>query len=162
MGLFRKAPVERLRSGRYRINIDPQERAALARLVDELRTVVASADPDDLRVRRLHPTAVPDDPEADAEYQRLMRDELVQSRLAGADTVITALGHDDMSESELYATMQAVNSLRLVLGTLLDVGEDDDADDLLDTDGEPMPEMHLYHYLSWILDAIVQVLADGL
>ena len=36
---------------------------------------------------RLFPVVHPDEPEQEAEYQRLMRDELVTSRLAGIDTV---------------------------------------------------------------------------
>ena len=50
--------------------------------------------------------------------------------------------------------MQAVNSVRLVLGTLLDVTEDDDVDppdELVDT-----AEYHLYGYLSWVLDSSVR------
>ena len=54
------------------------------------------------------------------------------------------------------AFMQSVNAVRLVLGTLLDVGEDDE---LSEDDG---PEHHLYGYLSWVLDASVRALSgDG-
>ena len=40
---------------------------------------------------RLFPVVHPDDAEREAEYQRLMRDELVTSRLAGIETVKDAL-----------------------------------------------------------------------
>ena len=47
--------------------------------------------------------------------------------------------------------MQAVNGVRLVLGTILDVSEDDDVDEL----EEHVPEYQLYAYLSWLLDSAV-------
>ena len=73
------------------------------------------------------PSGVPpaDDAEADAEYQRLMREELVASRLAGIATVDAALQMPDPSTRRRWSrSMQAINGLRLVLGTMLDVGED--------------------------------------
>ena len=42
-------------------------------------------------MRRLFPTAYPDDPEKEAEYQRFMRDELVASRTAALDAVEATL-----------------------------------------------------------------------
>ena len=81
---------------------------------------------------RLFPVVHPDHPEREAEYQRLMRDELVTSRLAGIDAVEAVLGRSGrkvtLDEAEMLAFVQAVNSVRLVLGTVLDVGEDDDVD----------------------------------
>ena len=54
----------------------------------------------------------------------------------------------------MLAFVQAVNSVRLVLGTMLDVSEDDESG-LLDDDvaADDSPEYHLYAYLSWVLDA---------
>ena len=80
--------------------------------------------------RRLFPVVHPDDPEQEAEYQRLMRDELVSSRLAAIDVVEAVLGgpagkvHARRGrDAGLRAGRQRV---RLVLGTLLDVSEDED------------------------------------
>ena len=80
---------------------------------------------------RLFPVVHPDRPDDEAEYQRLMRDELVTSRLAGIDTVEAVLARSGrkvpLDEAEMLAFVQAVNSVRLVLGTVLDVGEDDES-----------------------------------
>jgi hypothetical protein len=51
--------------------------------------------------------------------------------------------------------MQAVNSLRLVLGTILDVGEDHDPFALDPSDPESRPHV-LYGYLGVLLEEIVQ------
>jgi hypothetical protein len=128
--------------------------------MDELRDLLCTAPPDDARLVRLFPTAYHDDPERDAEYQRLMRDELVSSRLEALGTVERALDSVELDEAELYGFMQSLNAVRLVLGTLLDIGEDDDPELVRDTD--PLaPELHLYHYLSWLLDATVRALGGS-
>jgi hypothetical protein len=160
MGLRRKKLVEPLRSGAFRLNIEDGERQLVVRLMGELREVVLRSDPDGPGVRRLFPTAYHSDPEADAEYQRLMREELVASRLAGIETVTTALAAPEMTADELYATMQGINSLRLVLGTMLDLSEDDDLREVTDDDPHAA-EAHLYDYLSLLLDHIVGALSGG-
>lgn len=160
MALRRKRVVEPLRSGGFRLNVEDGERQLIVRLMGELREVMVRSDPDGPGLRRLFPTAYHDDPEADAEYQRLMREELVASRLAGIETVTAALAAPEMTADELYATMQGVNSLRLVLGTMLDLGEDDEPWAVTDDDPHAA-EAHLYDYLSWLLDHIVGALAEG-
>lgn len=157
MARRRRGPVER-RGDRFRLHLSDDERAVVGRLVAELRDLLCTTSPDDARLVRLFPTAYHDDPERDAEYQRLMRDELVGSRLEALATVERALDAGELDEAELHQLMQSVNAVRLVLGTLLDIGEDDDPD--LVSDADPLAaELHLYHYLSWLLDATVRALS---
>ncbi len=145
--------VTRSRQG-YVLHLGAEERAIVSRLLDELRALLRTPDAASPVLERLFPVVHPDDPDQEAEYQRLMRDELLQSRLGAIDTVQRVLAGSGrkvtLDEAQLMAFMQAVNSIRLVLGTVLDVGEDD----------EPSPddsaEHHLYGYLSWVLDASVR------
>jgi len=157
----RRQVVERTAAG-FVINLDTEEIELLARLLDELRNLLLTTDPQAAAVlRRLFPPAyhLADDAAADQEYQRLMRDELVASRLAAIGTVDDALQQGrPLSEEGVIGFLQSVNSLRLVLGTLLDVQEDHDAESVADDD--PMVgEHHLYHFLSYLLDATVQALS---
>ena len=78
----RRRRIDRKGPDRYTIDIPHEERALLRQLLPQLRELI-SAPPgtSDERVRRLFPTAYPDDVERDAEYQRFMRDELVTSRV---------------------------------------------------------------------------------
>ena len=154
--------VTRSGSG-YVLHLGKDERALVARLVDELRAVLTEPEARDAATR-LFPVVHPDRPDQEAEYQRLMRDELVTSRLAGIEVVEAVLGRSGrkvtLDEGEMMALVQAVNSVRLVLGTVLDVGEDDDVDPqaaVVDT-----PEYHLYGYLSWILESAVQAMSGNL
>ena len=157
--------VTRSGSG-YVLHLGKDERALVARLVDELRAVMTEPDAQ-AAAARLFPVVHPDRPADEEEYQRLMRDELVTSRLAAIDTVEAVLARPGrkvpLDEAEMLAFVQAVNSVRLVLGTVLDVGEDDEAG-LLDEDVavDDSPEYHLYAYLSWVLDASVRAMSGNL
>jgi hypothetical protein len=153
-----KGAFGRGRNG-YVLRIPAPERALVGRLLDELGELLRAEEPAEATAR-LFPVVHPHDAEREAEYQRLMRDELVTSRLAAIDTVKAALGSSakkvTLTDEQLTSFMQAVNSVRLVLGTILDVTEDDDVAEIEDH----VPEYQLYAYLSWLLDSAV-VAASG-
>jgi hypothetical protein len=154
--------IERTSKG-YVVNLPREELDLLVRLLGELRDVMLSDDPrSEPLLRRLFPPAyhLADDAEAEAEYQRLMRQDLVASRLESIAGVEVALSSGTpMDEGGLHGFMQALNAVRLVLGTLLDVGEHDDPSEVADDD--PMVgEHHLYAFLSWILENTVQALTS--
>jgi hypothetical protein len=154
--------VERTSKG-YVVHLQREEMDLLVRLLGELRGILLSDDPrTDPLLRRLFPPAyhLADDAEAEAEYQRLMRDELVASRLESITSVESALSSGTpMDDGGVQGFMQALNAVRLVLGTLLDVGEQHDPNAVADDD--PMVgEHHLYGFLSWILESTVQALTD--
>jgi hypothetical protein len=145
-----------LGNGRFGIALAKPERETLTHLVDQLRSLLQDGDPADERMRRLFPTTYSTDPEADAEYQRFMRPELVQSKLSALEHLEKGLRDDEVSEPELIGFMQSINSVRLVLGTLLDVheGELD-----FDPDDPNVDGYILYDYLSGLLDDIVFALS---
>ena len=97
-------------------------------MLAELRALLTSDDDASPLLQRLFPTAYPDDEEKEAEYQRLMREELVTSRVFQLDAVAGYLSDDEatLDEGQVIALMQSVNAVRVVLGTMLDVGEDDE------------------------------------
>ena len=149
----------------WTLDVDEVERELVVRLLGELRELLSAAgdDPDAATspvLRRLFPPAYPDDEEKEAEYQRLMRDELITSRLAQLDAVsarLSADGSAPMDEAEVTALMRSLNAVRIVLGTMLDVGEDDDVGAGEEGDDHE-PERQLYAYLSWLLDWTVRAL----
>jgi hypothetical protein len=104
----------------------------------------------------LYPTAYNENPEHDAEYQGFMREELTQSRAASIATVREMLSSDSpVTENQLGAFMMVLNNLRLILGTLLDVNEDDDEPDETD----PLyGQWQLYGYLGWLLEWVISSL----
>jgi len=153
-------PIERVRDG-FVFNIGDEERQLVTRLMTELGQLLMG-EADDPRLIRIFPPAyhLADDADANAEYQRLMREDLVASRLAGIATVNLSLQTPGpVSEEAMVSFVQAINGLRLVLGTMLDVVENDDPDDI-DDDDPLVGEHHLYNFLSWLLDWAVRALGE--
>ena len=152
-----KGPVVANGDGSFSISLTADERETLLGFVDQLATILLSG-PDDDRLRRLYPTAYHNDPEHDAEYQGYMRDELSQSRMASIAVVQEVLASEiPITESQLHAFMTVLNNLRLVLGTLLDVGENDDEPD---EDDPAFGQWQLYSYLGWLLEWTVSALTE--
>jgi hypothetical protein len=161
MSFLRRARVRRTRKGMYKLELPEPEREVLRRLLPQLRSLLSGDvaevyDADD-RTRRLFPPAYTDDEKANAEYQRLMREELVTSHLATLDMVEGSLDAHELSEADLVAWMSSVNSLRLVLGTMLDVNEELEIGDLPDSTPD-IESYALYAYLSSLLGEIVDAL----
>ncbi|WP_436793912.1 DUF2017 family protein [Actinospongicola halichondriae] len=164
MGLFTRR-VKRLGTDRYRITLPEHEADLLRNLLPQLRglltTGMAENDPS---LTRLFPTAYANDPELDAGYQALVRDELLEKRFGSLDVIEALLAEADGGEvdgDELSAWMRAINDLRLVLGTRLDVGEDDDPSDI-DPDDPDAPAWAIYHYLAMLVSVIVDALTEDL
>ena len=88
-------------------------------------TIWSTPAPTDPLARRLFPPAYPDDPEREAAYELLAGEELRSSRRAALEVMRTTATSEVLTESEVTAWLQSVNALRLVLGTRLDVSEDE-------------------------------------
>ena len=158
MGLFRRRRITRTAAGTYQVRLPEPERTLLGRLADQLRDLLLETT-DDPTVRRLFPTAYNEDAERDREYQQLVRDELLERRLAALSTVEATLAADELSEEELSAWLGAINDLRLVLGTRLDVSED-----LIEVEADDpdAPAYAVYEYLGFLLSEVVDALSEGL
>ncbi len=153
------APVRRTDGG-YALGFQAEERELLARLLGELRALLLGDDDEhDQLLARLFPPAYPDDEEAEAEYQRLMREELVTARVASIDIVVDVLdpaAAPVLTEDQTLAFMQSLNAVRLVLGSMLGIVDDDTAEHADDTDS---PEHQLYAFLGWTLEWTVRALS---
>jgi hypothetical protein len=90
-----------------------------------------------------------------------MREELVTSRLSAIESVTGVLQADPgelLDEGQTVAFMQSINAVRLVLGTMLGISDDESADEAETADS---PEHHLYDFLSWLLEWTVRSLSPG-
>jgi Domain of unknown function (DUF2017) len=144
--------VERTGENEYRVTLSPGERELLHRLPSELR-ILLEAEPDDPTLCRLFPPAY-EDAEEEAEYRRLMRDELMAGRHDALRVLEETADRERIDEDELHAWLGALNDLRLVLGTRLDVSEE-----LYEAEPDPRdaraPELALYLYLTWLQEELV-------
>jgi hypothetical protein len=153
-------PIQPDREGGYRLRLSDGERELLRTLPGELRALLGS-ERDDPSLRRLFPPAYERDEEGEAEYRGLMADELLEGRRAALRLVQETAGRDRLTAEELDAWLRALNDLRLVLGTRLDVTEE-----MYEAELDPAHpqayELSIYAYLSWLQEQLVAAAAGEL
>ena len=147
--------IKRTRDGSLRLRLPREERDLLRTLPAQLRSLLEEA-PDDPSLERLFPPAY-DEAESEAEYRRLMHDELLDGRRRALEIVEETLDRDRLSAEQAQAWLTALNDLRLVLGTRLGVQEDELLARLDPTDPRA-PGLGLYAYLSWLQEQLVEAL----
>ncbi len=160
MPLFRRPRFTPARDGTFKVRLDPTERALLAGLPDQMEGILASGQDDGAAVR-LFPPAYTDRDDLGAEYRRLMRDELVRRRIEAVQTVRDTAGADSLTAEQLDAWMRVLNDARLVLGTILDISEEDDGRDI-DAGADDATQRVLYYVLSGIVADAVDALSGAL
>jgi uncharacterized protein DUF2017 len=148
--------VKRTRRGDFELHLPREERTILRELPEQLRALLSSDDP---ALERVFPPAYPDEEELQAEYESLVRGDLLRQRLGSADVMQRTIEASRLTEEELLAWLSALNDLRLILGTKLGATEDDDSETIADDD--PMASSYaLYHYLGWLEEQVVEALAQ--
>jgi Domain of unknown function (DUF2017) len=121
-----------------------------------LRELLAAA-PADPSLRRLFPPAFEDDAD-EAEYRRLTRADLVEGRRQALRVLQDTVDNDRLSPDEAQAWLTALNDLRLVLGTRLDVSEETLLSGL-DPREPRARELALYAYLPALQEELVAEIA---
>lgn len=145
--------LERTPEGGVLVRLSPEERSLLLGLAGELRAQLEgeSRDPS---LRRLFPPAYDDD-EDERAYRELAGDELLSGRRQALELLAATARRDRLNAEEADAWLRALNDLRLVLGTRLDVQED------MLLDRPESPEQAVYIYLSWLQEQLVAALAPA-
>lgn len=158
---------KRVGKDRYRVRLSPEEVGVLRGLPDQLRSVLEEAEPDPV-TERLFPPAYrsPEDSERQAEYRRLMQEDLLAEKLANVGLVVSTLDRGqqrqrrwtvELTEEEALAWLGVLNDLRLALGVRLDITEDFDG--LVAPDDPDAAAKHLLSYLGWLEEHLVQALS---
>lgn len=147
----------RFRIGRrgVSVNLPDPERELLRELIPQMREAMSTTSgsaPVAEPLVRLFPTAYPDDTELNDEYRELMHDQLLAYKLEALDALERAAGSDSLDETDLHPCMTAINDMRLVLGTRLDVSEEGME---LDPDHPDAVALAVYEYLGHLLDELV-------
>jgi hypothetical protein len=160
------ASFKRVGNDRVRVRLAQDEVAILRGLPDQLRSVLAEGGDEPVN-QRLFPPAYLDvaDIEHDAEFHRLMHDDLVTEKLANLDLVTDTLARGstsvrrwtvELTDEEATAWLGVLNDLRLALGVRLDITEDFDGD-VDDTDPRA-PALRLLSYLGWLEEQLLAAL----
>jgi Domain of unknown function (DUF2017) len=150
-------PLERTPYGDFRLRLGRRERAFLRMLPSALEQRLGE-EHEDPELRRLFPPGYADDQDANAEYGRLVGEALLTERRAALRTFAETLDRDRVTAEELDVWARALNDLRLVLGTRLDVREEELAEPI-DPRDPRAEELALYAYLSWLQEHVVDALS---
>jgi len=150
--------IQRDRKGGYKVRLPAEERELLRTLPAQFRAVLQTDDPS---LRRLFPPAYVDDEKANDEYRRLMREELLEGKLEALRVVEETADAEHLSGEQLESWLGALESVRLFLGTQLDIKEAI-YDRAIDEDDPDAPALALYGYLSWLQEEAVAALSASL
>ena len=150
--------IKATRDGRFRVALPAEERAVLASLPAQLGDAL---DAGEETLFRLFPPAFADDAEADAEYRRLVGRSLEDGKRAALAELERTADATELTEAELSSWLGAIESLRLALGTQLDVTEETYLT-AIDPNDPDLPRHALYHWLSWLQEEVVAALSTTL
>ncbi len=147
--------VKRRRDGSFELILPPEEVGLVETMAAQVTTLLDAAD--EPLTRRLFPPAYVDDPEAEAEYRSYVRDELTDRRRENLATLVAATAQRRLDPEEALACLGAVNDIRLVIGTRLDLSEETDFGAV--TPADPDFGLYLaYEYLTALLGEFLREL----
>ena len=143
--------------GSVDVTLPDDVREMLRSLATSFRELLTEHTPSsDPSLQRLFPPAYPDDPLRNLDYERLAAPDLLRDRLDALDLLGRTAAATRLSSDEAMAWMRALNDMRLVFGTRLDVTEETEAEDLRDAGARQTFE--LYMHLGWFVDTLVHAL----
>jgi hypothetical protein len=149
--------IKRRRDGRFTLRLSVPERGLLRLLPREAQGLLDNRE--DPTVRRVFPVAYPNDPEADEAYQELVGSELARKHRDELEVLAQTADANEVDGVQLGQWLGAIEVLRLMLGTSLDVGEE--VDDLPESDPRSS-QVAVYRYLSWLQGEVIEALATSL
>ena len=137
--------------GTFTIRLGDDERHLLGSLPGQLAALVDAA-PEDPWLQRLFPTAYPNDPEREQEWRLLMSVDLHDRRRSQLATLAETASATSITEEQLHIWSQALNDLRLYLGTRLDLSEET-------TDEDHRDLFILYSWLGFLQEETIEALS---
>ncbi len=144
---------------RFAVNIGARERAVVKAVCEDLLGALEDPAAAPL-LRRVYPVAHVTDATIDEAYQEMVHSDLVTSRRQALERIIASTQEKELDREQLEAWMIGLNTVRLVLGTRLDVGEDSPPE--LEPDDPDLPAWAVYEFLGGMVDSIVRSSAETL
>jgi hypothetical protein len=148
-------PVRPRRGGGYRFRLGANEQQLVLGLCAQLRGAIEAEDP---AAGRLFPDAYRDDPRASAEFDELVRESLVDGRIAAIDRVERTAAAAELDEEDAQAWCGVLNDLRLVLAERLALTEETPVERLAARDAS----YAVYAWLTYLQASFVDALASRL
>lgn len=154
-----RRPFQPKGSDRFIVNLGQRERQVLRAVCEDLLGALDEPEAQPL-LRRVYPVAHVDDAAIDSAYQEMVHSDLVASRRAALERVVATVDDDELDRQTLDTWMIGLNTVRLVLGTRLDVGEGPQPE--LEPDDPDLVARAVYEFLGGIVETIVRSLTSTL
>ena len=163
--------------GKLTLKLDDAELGVLSQLFEQMAELLehpeseAGADPlakmlnmsgstqisEDPAIARLFPDGYSDDEHASADFRRFTEQDLRAQKLAALTSVRDSLsgwtGKSSITAQQAQDWLKAINDLRLVLGTRLEITDEVERDF-----GADEPGIHLYNYLTYLQGTLIDAL----
>ncbi|MEN9716307.1 MAG: DUF2017 domain-containing protein [Candidatus Nanopelagicales bacterium] len=163
--------------GKLTLKLDDAEQGVLSQLFDQMTELLddpeneLGTDPlaqllnmagstqisDDPALARLFPDGYSDDEHASADFRRFTEQDLRAQKQAALATVQGTLsgwsGKTTITSQQAQDWLKAINDLRLVLGTRLEITDEVETDFEADE-----PGIHLYNYLTYLQGTLIDAL----
>jgi hypothetical protein len=165
-------------SGKLTLKLDAAEQGVLSQLFDQMAELLddpdshANPDPlaqllnmggstqisEDPALARLFPDGYSDDEHASADFRRFTEQDLRAQKVIALATVRGTLadwsGKASIDAIQAQDWLKALNDLRLVLGTRLEITDEAETDFEADE-----PGIHLYNYLTYLQGTLIDALS---
>jgi hypothetical protein len=167
--------IDRVRDGRVTVRFEPVEVAALRDLASQVGQVLGGGVPehgsDPIR-DRLFPRAYldPTEDRSEAEFQAVVHEDLVRAKSEAVAALVADLEAEgdrrdrvtlELDPAGVERWVGALNDVRLTIGVVLGITEDDDADVDPDPDDPRAAGLATYHWLTWLQGSLIEVLMDA-
>ena len=164
--------------GKLTLKLDAAELGVLTQLFEQMSELLAdpdnetSKDPlavllnmsgstqisEDPALARLFPDGYSNDEHASADFRRFTEQDLRSQKVASLATARETLsewkGKSGITQQQAQDWLKALNDLRLVLGTRLEITDEGETD--FDADE---PGIHLYNYLTYLQGTLIESLS---
>ncbi|MGO9962255.1 MAG: DUF2017 family protein [Acidimicrobiales bacterium] len=152
------------RKGGYELRLAAEERTLLTVLPGHLVSLlegVGETPPCDLpdALRRLLPPAYANDPDAERAYESMTREDLLEHHRESLETMSATAHATWLDDDQLVSWLAALNDLRLALGSMIGVTEDETEPPVGD---EHQAEWIAYLYLGGLQAELVDILEQTL
>lgn len=144
---------------RYELLLKTDEREVISLICNDIAFTIENDDGHEY-LRRVFPIAHVDDAELNASYYELVHADLVDSRLTILRSVAGSVLDSEIDSEMLRQWVMAFTTVRLFLGTRLDVSEDEPR--VLDPDDPLVAYRVIYEFLGAVQSVAVDLLSRRL
>lgn len=144
---------------RFIINLRSDLREVISEVCTEVRSLLDDDDAtqNNPMLRRIFPVAHASDESVNEAYRNLVHSDLLRSRREALARVAETANAIELDRATLEMWMVGLNTVRLALGTRLDVSEDSFPE--LEEDDPELPAWAVYEFLGVLVGLVVDALA---